>query len=82
MPRPPLYATKTTCKHCGWSTVTHQSSDVIMRPDRCARCGATELEHTAASAFETAAARLLWQLRRRRLPPEQGGIHFPGRKRE
>ena len=83
MPLPPRHAIKTTCKHCGWSTVTHQASDVIMRPSRCARCGTDDLTHAAANAFETAAAALLWKLKRGRARPAEPEVsRFLGRRRE
>jgi hypothetical protein len=49
--------------------VTHQPSDVIMRPSRCERCGTDDLNYCAANAFESAAAALLWKLKPRRSRP-------------
>lgn len=82
MPLPHRHAIKTSCKHCGWSTVIHQPSDVIMRPSRCARCGSDDLTHTAANAFETAAAALLWRFERSRVRSTADDGRFPCRRRE
>lgn len=40
---PPQHDIKSTCKVCGWSTVTIQRSDVMRFPSTCKNCGSEDI---------------------------------------
>lgn len=46
IPAPPV---RTTCQDCGWTKITVQQSDVLIRPVRCGRCHSTNLRHQMVS---------------------------------
>jgi ribosomal protein S27E len=40
----PVGNIKVTCLDCGWHKVIYQSSDVVMLPKQCKKCGGLRLE--------------------------------------
>lgn len=55
---PPI---KTTCTQCGWSTVTKNTSDVIVvkPPSVCGGCGGVALRQEKAGLFDTLFSKIL-----------------------
>lgn len=55
----PVGNIKVTCLDCGWHKVIYQSSDVVMLPKQCKKCGGLRLETQMVSTPKSFLQKLL-----------------------
>ncbi len=55
----PVGNIKVTCLDCGWHKVIYQSSDVVMLPKQCKKCGGLRLESAMVNKSKSLLQRLL-----------------------